>query len=247
MKTIYRGLFFACALLMTLSGTAWAMHISEGILPGNWAAFWFLAVAPFLGWGILTITRRKKSDPSYIPLLGMLGAAVFVFSCFPIPVPVAGSTSHPAGTGMSAIFLGPAASVVLAFISLLLQALFLAHGGLTTLGANTFSMGVLGSFSGYLVFQSGRACGIGLFWSAFVAGVAADLATYLGTALALALSLHGNQPFWRVLGQIYVAFMPTQIPLSLLEGAVTGWMVLTVRSHRPDILSRLGVLKGGEA
>ena len=133
------------------------MHISEGILPAGWCILWFALALPFVGWGVVQITRKKKADPSYIPLIGIFGAAVFVFSCFPIPVPVAGSTAHPAGTGMSAIFLGPFASVVVAFISLLLQALFLAHGGLTTLGANTFSMGILGSFGGYLRLPPGRA------------------------------------------------------------------------------------------
>ncbi|WP_291317003.1 energy-coupling factor ABC transporter permease [Desulfuromonas sp.] len=217
------------------------MHISEGILPVGWALFWFAVAAPFVAWGVRQITRKKEVDPSYLPLLGIFGAAVFVFSCFPIPVPVAGSTAHPAGTGMSAIFLGPFASVVVAFISLLLQALFLAHGGLTTLGGNTFSMGVIGSFGGFAAFWAGRRLGCGLFWSGFLAGAAADLLTYLGTSFEMALALHGTRPFLSVLGQIYLAFMPTQIPLSILEGLVTGGMLVYVLKHRPDILRKLGV------
>jgi len=237
------------ALLPTLLGLmllsprpALAMHISEGILPPGWAAFWFVLAAPFVAWGVRQITRRKNVDPSYIPLLGIFGAAVFVFSCFPIPVPVAGSTAHPAGTGMSAIFLGPFASVVVAFISLLLQALFLAHGGLTTLGGNTFSMGIMGSFSGYGAFRLGRLLRLNLFWSGFLAGVAADLVTYFGTSFEMALALHGTKPFLSVLGQIYLAFMPTQVPLSLLEGVVTGGIIVYVQKHRPDILRKLKVM-----
>lgn len=230
------------ALLLGFAQPAQAMHISEGILPPFWAIFWFAVALPFVGWGAATIARRKEVDPSYIPLLGIFGAAVFVFSCFPIPVPVAGSTAHPAGTGMSAIFLGPLVSVVVAFVSLLLQALFLAHGGLTTLGGNTFSMGVMGSFSGFAAFRLGRLLKLNLFWSGFLAGVAADLVTYLGTSFEMALALHGTQSFWSVLGQIYLAFMPTQIPLCLVEGVVTGGMVVYVQKHRPDILRRLKVV-----
>ena len=237
------------ALLPTILGLmllsprpALAMHISEGILPPGWAAFWIVLAAPFVAWGVRQITRRKNVDPSYIPLLGIFGAAVFVFSCFPIPVPVAGSTAHPAGTGMSAIFLGPFASVVVAFISLLLQALFLAHGGLTTLGGNTFSMGIMGSFSGYGAFRLGRLLRLNLFWSGFLAGVAADLVTYFGTSFEMALALHGTKPFLSVLGQIYLAFMPTQVPLSLLEGVVTGGIIVYVQKHRPDILRKLKVM-----
>ncbi|MDO3377522.1 energy-coupling factor ABC transporter permease [Geoalkalibacter halelectricus] len=223
--------------------SALAMHISEGILPAGWALFWFLAAAPFVALGVRQINRRKQLDPMYIPLLGIFGAAVFVFSCFPIPVPVAGSTAHPAGTGLSAIFLGPFASVVVAFISLLLQALFLAHGGLTTLGGNTFSMGVVGSFGAFGAFLLARRLGLPLFWCGFAAGAAADLLTYLSTSLELALALHGDQALWLVLGQIYLAFMPTQIPLAILEGAVTGGILVYVRNNRPDILRRVGVLK----
>jgi len=229
------------AALLLLPGEARAMHISEGVLPPGWAALWFAVAAPFVAWGIRQINRRKDSDPSYIPLLGIFGAAVFVFSCFPIPVPVAGSTAHPAGTGMSAIFLGPFASVVVAFISLLLQALFLAHGGLTTLGGNITSMGIVGSFAGYGAFKAGRLLRLNLFWCGFLAGVAADLLTYLCTSFEMAIALHGDHPFWSVLGQIYLAFMPTQIPLSLLEGAVTGGILVYVNKHRPDILRRLKV------
>ncbi|MFA5515730.1 MAG: energy-coupling factor ABC transporter permease [Desulfuromonadales bacterium] len=230
-------------ILLSAATPALAMHISEGILPAGWAVFWFLAAAPFVAWGVRQITRKKDTDPSYIPLLGIFGAAVFVFSCFPIPVPVAGSTAHPAGTGMSAIFLGPFASVVVAFISLLLQALFLAHGGLTTLGGNTFSMGVVGSFAGFGAFRLGRLLRLPLFWCGFLAGMAADLLTYLSTAFEMALALHGTEPFLTVLGPIYLAFMPTQIPLSLLEGAVTGGIIVYVRKHRPDILRKLKVLQ----
>jgi len=235
-----RFLFFAILLLM-IPVRAFAMHISEGILPPAWCVFWFITAAPFVAWGVRQVSRRKALDPSYIPLLGIFGAAVFVFSCFPIPVPVAGSTAHPAGTGMSAIFLGPFASVVVAFVSLLLQALFLAHGGLTTLGGNTMSMGVVGSFAGYGAFRLGRLLRLNLFWCGFFAGVAADLLTYLSTSFEMAIALHGDHPFLSVLGQIYLAFMPTQIPLSILEGVVTGGIIVYVQKHRPDILRKLKV------
>jgi cobalt/nickel transport system permease protein len=238
-----KSVVFLCAILL-LPQQALAMHISEGILPAGWALLWFATSIPFIAWGVVQINRRKKLDPSYIPLLGIFGAAVFVFSVFPVPVPVAGSTAHPAGTGLSAIFPGPFASVVIAFISLLLQALFLAHGGLTTLGANTFSMGVMGSFFAFGVFLLGRKGGVPLFWCGFAAGVTADLVTYFGTSFVLALALHGTQPFLTVLGQIYLAFMPTQIPLAILEGAVTGGLLVYVQKNRPDITRRMRAFQG---
>lgn len=237
-------LFLTPLMVVGLVSPALAMHISEGILPAGWAGLWFLLAAPFVALGLRQMVRRKAIDPSYLPLVGIFGAAVFVFSCFPIPVPVAGSTSHPAGTGLSAVILGPLPSVVVAFVSLLLQALFMAHGGLTTLGANTFTMGVMGSFVGFLAFKMVRKGGGSLFLGGFAAGVAADLTTYFGTAAVMALALHGDHSFWSVLGQIYLAFMPTQIPLCLLEGVVGGLILSYVQRHRSDLLQRQGILEG---
>lgn len=240
-----RRVLLLIVVLVSLAAPARAMHIAEGLLPAGWAGFWFLLAAPCFALGLRLMARRRVLDPGYVPLVGLFGAAVFVFSCFPIPVPIAGTTSHPAGTGLSAVLLGPLPSVVVAGASLLLQALFLAHGGLTTLGANTFSMGVLGSCAGWLAFRIVRRCGGSLFWGGFAAGAAADLATYFGTALALALALHGDQPVMSVLGQLGIAFLPTQVPLCLLEGTVTGFLLRYVQRHRADLLQRQGLLAVG--
>ena len=78
-------------------------------------------------------------------LIAMAGAFIFVISSLKIPS-VTGSCSHMTGTGLGAILLGPAAVSVLGIIVLLFQAVLLAHGGLTTLGANTFSMAIAGPF-----------------------------------------------------------------------------------------------------
>ena len=217
---------------------AHAMHISEGILPFSWALFWFVAAAPFLALGLRTLALRSQNDLSSKPLVGMVAAVVFVISCMPIPVPMAGTCSHPCGTGLAAILLGPTLGVVVAAVALLIQALFLSHGGLSTWGANLFSMGVLGSFGGYLVFRGLRACRINLVAAAFMAGVAADWATYAGTALIMAAGIRGDTAFWPLAGKIVLAFVPTQLPLGIVEGVITAGMISLLQKKRPDLLAR---------
>ncbi len=238
----YLSALLAC-LVAGLPSSAWAMHISEGILPAGWAALWYAAALPFLGLGILRIKRRATGDLSYKPLLGLMAAAVFIISCMPIPVPTAGTCSHPCGTAMSAILLGPLASVVVAAAALLIQALFLAHGGLTTLGGNIVSMGIAGSLAGFLVFRVLRRLGLGLAASAFTAGVLADWATYAVTSLELATALHGSDPVVPLFGKIVLAFVPTQLPLGIVEGFMTAGMVTLLKSRRPDILARFGIME----
>jgi cobalt/nickel transport system permease protein len=236
---MYRSFILTAFLPVFLSpDTAHAMHISEGILPFSWAAFWYLLSAPFLFLGLRTLTRRSAVDVSSKPLVGMVAAVVFVISCMPVPVPLAGTCSHPCGTGLAALLLGPALGVVVAAVALMIQALFLSHGGLSTWGANLFAMGVLGSFGGYFVFRLLRCCRLGIVPSAFMAGLVADWATYAGTACILAAGIRGDSPFLPLAGKIALAFVPTQLPLGIIEGAITAGMVSLLLRKRPDLLDR---------
>jgi cobalt/nickel transport system permease protein len=135
-----------------------------------------------------------------------------------------------------------------AAVALLIQALFLSHGGLSTWGANLFSMGVMGSFGGYLVFRGLRLCRVNVIVAAFAAGVAADWATYAGTALIMAAGIKGGSAFWPLAGKISLAFVPTQLPLGVVEGVITAGMISLLRKKRPDLLVRTslsGVERGG--
>lgn len=239
--------FLGMVCLLSSATDAHAMHISEGILPFPWAVFWFGLCMPFFGYGLHRLRKMTEADLSVKPLVGLMAAAVFIISCMPVPVPTAGTCSHPAGTGISGILLGPAVSALVAAAALLIQALFLAHGGLSTLGANVLSMGVTGSLAGYLTFRGLRSIKIGLAAAAFMAGLLADWATYLATSVQLASGIRGDSEFLPLFWKILAAFMPTQLPLGILEGAMTSGMVVLLYNKRPDLLVKMGVVKPGEA
>lgn len=226
---------------------AYAMHISEGILPFNWAALWFVVAAPFVTFGLYRLKKLSAVDLSFKPLVGLMAAVVFIISCMPIPVPTAGTCSHPCGTGVSGILLGPPISVVVAAVALLIQALFLSHGGLSTLGANIASMGIMGSFAGFLTFKALRSMKISMTIAGFMAGLFADWATYITTSVMLASGIKGDFPFMPLFWKILIAFIPTQLPLGILEGAMTAGMVALLQKKRPDLLIKMRVIKPGEA
>ena len=232
--------------LVFFASPAQAMHISEGILPFDWALFWTLAAIPFVALGIRRLSSAAREDISFKPLVGLITAVVFVISCMPIPVPTAGSCSHPCGTAISAILLGPFVSVVVAAVALLIQALFLSHGGLTTLGANVMSMGIVGSFAGYFVFRLLRDMRFSLGVAGFFAGILADWATYTATSAELAAGIRGSTPFFSLFRQILVSFIPTQLPLGILEGAITSGMIVLLYQKRPDLLVSMRVIKAEE-
>jgi cobalt/nickel transport system permease protein len=238
---------FAIHYLLFAASDAYAMHISEGILPYGWAAFWFAASAPFVAYGLYRLKMTSKTDLSFKPLVGLLTAAVFIISCMPVPVPIAGTASHPCGTGISGILLGPSISVLVASAALLIQALFLSHGGLSTLGANIFSMGVIGSFTGFIVFRLLRIFQVNLAIAGFFAGILADWATYMATSLELAAGIKGDALFLPLFLKILIAFIPTQLPLGVLEGVMTAGMMSLLYRKRPDLLVKMRVLKPEEA
>ncbi len=225
---------------------AHAMHISEGILPFNWALFWSVVATPFVAWGLYNLKQQSSIDLSFKPLVGLMAAVVFIISCMPIPVPTAGTCSHPCGTGISGILVGPAISILITAVALLIQALFLAHGGLSTWGADIVSMGVMGSFAGFLTFRALRSLKINMAISGFMAGLFADWATYFTTSVELASGIRGDSPFMPLFWKILIAFIPTQLPLGILEGAMTAGMVVLLYRKRPDLLVKMRVLKPEE-
>lgn len=211
------------------------MHIPEGGLPGRWAGLWYGAAAPFIGVALYRLKKPAPDGRSIKPLLGMMGAAVFVISCLEIPVPGA-TCSHMAGTAMAAILLGPVYGVLVAGVALLLQAVFLADGGLSTWGANVFSMGIVGSFTGYFAYTGLRRLKAPIPVAAFFAGMLGDWAIYATTSLELAAGLAPQGGFLGYFYTVALTFVPTQLPLGILEGFVTAGAVKFLHSRRPELL-----------
>jgi cobalt/nickel transport system permease protein len=223
------------------------MHISEGILTGPSVIATSVGGAVVLIWGARSMSRFAKEQPRRRALLGMAGAFIFLVSLIPIPA-FTGTTSHPCGTPLAGILLGPGIGACLASLSLLLQASFFAHGGFSSLGANTMSLGFLGAGTAWLVFAGGRRMGLPLWAAAGLGGLLGDLATYLGTGGMLATHLAYVAPdpqygFFEYLGVIYAAYVPTQSVIAIGEMVVTGYAVHAIARQRPEVLESLGVVR----
>jgi cobalt/nickel transport system permease protein len=231
----------ALGVFLAIPHTASAMHLTDGVLPGPWCAVWTAVALPFVVVAVRRFQDRRRHDSLSAPLAAMAGAAVFALSCMPIPVPIAGTCSHPCGTGLAAVLLGPWAAVLITVVALAIQALFLAHGGITTFGADVLSMGIAGSFTGYFAFRIARHAGISLWGAAFLAGLLSDWATYATTAAEIAFGLHGDRSVLSLFVTVVAAFVPTQLPLGILEGFLTGGALAFVHERRPDLLSNLGI------
>jgi cobalt/nickel transport system permease protein len=220
------------------------MHIMEGFLPAGHAAGWALASAPVVAWGGWRLVRAVRENPEARLLLAAAGAFCLVMSALKIPS-VTGSSSHPTGVGMGAILFGPGVMTVLGSIVLLFQALLLAHGGLTTLGANVFAMAIAGPYVAFAVFRLAGTAGAPRSLAVFLAAALANIATYLVTALQLALA------FPDPIGGVAASFVKfaaifglTQLPLAVIEGLVTVVVINMVHSYAAGDLKRLPAFAG---
>ena len=197
------------------------MHIMEGFLPVKHAIGWSIAASPFVGYGLYTINKRIKEKPEQRMLLGVAAAFTFVLSALKLPS-VTGSTSHPTGTGLGAMLFGPAAMAPIGLVVLLFQAILLAHGGLTTLGANIFSMAIVGPFAAAAIFRIAKSAKISFAFSVFLSASLADILTYITTSAQLAFAFPDTiGGFTASFAKFATLFAITQIPLAISEGLLT--------------------------
>ena len=217
------------------------MHIMEGFLPWQWCVVWWIIALPCLMFGIWRLKKVIDADREALPLLGVTGGFIFILSSLKLPS-VTGSCSHPTGTGLSAICFGPWVTSVICAIVLLFQSFFLAHGGLSVLGANIVSMGIVGPLVGYTIYRLLKDTPVNVYVTVFLATALADMFTYVTTSLELALAYPAAVGG---IGTSFVMFMGifavTQVPLAIVEGIVLALVFKYIVALKPDILIRMKV------
>lgn len=217
------------------------MHIMEGFLPWYWCVFWYALALPFIAHGVIQVKKVTEEQPDSKPLLAVAGAFMFILSSLKMPS-VTGSCSHPCGNGLGAVLFGPTVVSVLGVIVLAFQAILLAHGGITTLGANDFSMAIVGPIAAWLIWKGTRKIGWSPSYAIFLAAVMGDWLTYVTTAVQLSLAFP-IPTFGSALVKFIAIYAYTQVPLAIAEGLLTVFIFRHIMRLRPDILVRLKVLK----
>jgi cobalt/nickel transport system permease protein len=219
------------------------MHIMEGFLPASHCIFWGAASAPFVVTGAARLRKIMREQPQMKLTLAASGAFTFVLSALKMPS-VTGSCSHPTGTGLGAVLFGPNVVAVMGVIVLLFQALLLAHGGLTTLGANTFSMCIVGPWVAYAAYKISNGIGLPLAVGVFLGATLGDWATYLTTSVQLAAAYpDAASGYLGSFLKFFGVFMITQIPLAIAEGFLTV-VVMNALASKTHVLEDLGLVKG---
>ncbi|MFZ5969174.1 MAG: energy-coupling factor ABC transporter permease [Bacillota bacterium] len=244
-KHIILTAVFSFFVMVLSPQPVFAMHIMEGFLPPVWAAFWFVVSIPFIVMGIKSIKKITDHNPNMKMLLGLCGAFAFVLSALKLPS-VTGSSSHPTGVGLGAILFGPTAASVLSLIVLLFQAVLLAHGGLTTLGANVFSMGIAGPFASFAVYKLLKKSGASQSICVFSAAALGDLITYVVTSVQLGIAFPTDAGMFAAITKFLGIFAVTQIPLAISEGLLTVVIYNILTAYNQQELEELSFAREGK-
>ena len=212
------------------------MHLAEGILPLAQAAAFSAAGAGALAWSLRG--EKQASINEAMPSVVMAGITSLLFAAtlLPLPVPVVGATSHICLTPVFALIVGVRRIVWPTFFVLLLQALFFAHGGITTLGVNTITLGLIGPGMTVGLYALASRVGLGNATALAAACGAGGLIVYVTDAIVMAVALADTMAPTTTFITVVAGFAPIQLPLAIVEAAVSVAIVRHMATHRPDLL-----------
>jgi cobalt/nickel transport system permease protein len=203
------------------------MHIGEGILsatPAGQGVLLVGAVAAAAG----TFVGLRRLDEEQIPKAAVLGSAFFIAASIQVPVG-AHATAHLILSGLMGLVLGWAVFPVV-LVGLILQMAFFSIGGPTVLGLNTVVMALPGVVC-YYVFGAGARGGSSkiVYAAGFSAG---SLGVILGALLSSFALLIADQRF----ALLASGFFALHLLVALVEGLVTGSVIVLLRQVRPAVL-----------
>ncbi len=198
------------------------MHISEGVL----------SPPVLLTGGVLTtfglILGLKNLKMEKIPEIAVLSSTFFIASL--IHIPIGPTSAHLVLNGLVGLLLGWSAFPAI-FLGLLLQAILFQFGGLTTLGVNTFTMAFPPVIIGYIIRKTfiQKDNPFKVFIGSFLAGFLSIIFSAILVSLALYFTEKSFIP-------VIVSLLTAHIPIAIIEGFITGFVVRYLLKVKPEVL-----------
>ncbi|MDD5595550.1 MAG: energy-coupling factor ABC transporter permease [Candidatus Omnitrophica bacterium] len=203
------------------------MHIPDGFLsPPVFLSAWVIS----LGAVSLALKKTKKIlKDKMVPLMGVMAA--FIFAAQMLNFPVFGGTSgHLLGGILAAVTLGPYPAVLVLSLVLIVQCLIFQDGGITSLGANTLNMAVLGIIPAYLLYLVLKKILRNFVVAVFISSWFSVMSAALFCALELGFS--GTSSFHIALA----AMLFVHIFIGIGEAIITTFVLSFIVKLRPDLI-----------
>lgn len=209
------------------------MHVPDGFLDAPTS----IATGAVAVGGLALALRgaRRELDDRTAPMAGLVATFVFAGQMMNFPV-AAGTSGHLLGGALAAVLVGPWTAVLCLSTVLLVQALFMADGGITALGTNITLMGLVGVGVGWLVFVAVRRLLPRRLSMVAPASAVAALVSVPVAAVAFSLlfAVGGTAPVST--GRVLAAMVTWHVLIGIGEAFITGLVVASVVGVRPDLV-----------
>ena len=209
------------------------MHVPDGFLDAPTSVA--TGVVAVGGLALALRGARRELDDRTAPMAGLVATFVFAGQMMNFPVG-AGTSGHLLGGALAAVLAGPWTAVLCVSTVLLVQALFMADGGITALGTNITLMAFVGVAVGWLVFAGLRAVlprrlGVVAPAAAVAAFVSVPVAAFVFSML---FAVGGTAPV--ATDKVITAMVSWHVVIGLGEAVITGLVVGSVVAVRPDLV-----------
>ncbi|WP_129600428.1 cobalt transporter CbiM [Anaerophilus nitritogenes] len=210
------------------------MHIPDGMLPLYACVGAYAATGGIAAYTIKKI--KEKEDPKkQIPKVSIVTAAFFVGSLINIPIPP--TSVHLMLTGTLGILVGDYAFLSV-IVSLFFQAALFGHGGLTTIGINTIILGIPAIVSSIIYKKLCHSMNDSKTKNtvlSFFIGAFGTLQAVIIFCLIILGFIPKDVDVVAERMAVYGSFL-AHMPLVLLEGIFTAWIVTYLKKVKPEIL-----------
>lgn len=186
------------------------MHIPDGLIPLDQSVIYMVISLIILAISFYFCSKKTDMGKRLV-LNGVLTAIVIVATSVTIPSPM-GIPMHFFIIPLAVLILGPFNASLVSFLALLVQALVLGMGGITTLGVNVLDMGIILSFVVYLVYNTFSNVNDNL--AIFISTVAGILAATLTQIIVLTIA---NTTSLEVL---LASLLPYYLMVGIIEGII---------------------------
>ncbi|MCX8185821.1 MAG: energy-coupling factor ABC transporter permease [Sulfolobales archaeon] len=202
------------------------MHIPDGFLTLPVALISLAISSVFIALSIRKIRNENLLTSDRISILTSLSAGIFVAQMIAWPLP-GGTSLHLVGGGLAGIVMGPWLGIITMSLVLLIQCLLFHDGGITAIGANILSMGIISVLTGYTIYRLLRR-----FTKHFIAGVIAGWLSLTSAGIVSGTILGAS---WSSYLPIYIMGV-WHIALGIIEGMITGSVISYLNVKAKSVL-----------
>lgn len=201
------------------------MHLPDGLIPLWQSVIYLVLTIITLALYLFKLSKSEEKEKITINT-AILSAATIAVSSLSIPSPF-GVPLHFFVIPLVAILLGPLNGVAVAFLCLVVQFFLLGFGGITTLGANTVTIGVA-SFSTYIFYK-------------LLLGLDERLSVFSGTLMGIFTATMIQVLIIIVAGagtleMLMATLIPFYLFIGVIEGVANVFIISFISKVKPELL-----------